>query len=502
MSIRKITILIFPLLALGLISGLALPSSVSGHSNFESAQPSVLFQEATPYNVYLPFVSYKFPPPETVFGVEMYQISTSGGLDQMSANTTWVRRNALLWADVEPIEGDRNWDVLAGLEQELKDASAKNLQTILIVRKTPLWAQKVPGYSCGPVLSEKLEAFGNIMYDLVSRYSIAPYNVKYWEIWNEPDVPPELAGIIGGSGIPFGCWGNTTDDYYGGGYYAEMLKAIYPRIKAANVEAQVIIGGLLLDCDPRGTPSVCASMGHDERPPKFLEGILRNGGGAYFDGVGFHNYETYYGSLGIYGTTNWNSFWNTTGTSTIAKAQFIREVLNAYGITGKFIMNTETGLVCGGFNDKPGTPPCDEDPASDFEQTKAYFITQEFAAAIAENLRADIWFSVFGWRNSGLLYPDGTPRPAYNSYQFAHSELENASFAGIIGDDDTGGVTGIKGYKFEQDGHPIWLIWSLDGAIHSLTFSMTPAKVFDVYGNVVSIVNPLNINLMPVYIEW
>ncbi len=501
MSIRKISFSVLPVLILILTSVLGAPHSVSGHSNFGNEQPSISL-DSSPYTLYLPLVNKNFPPPETVFGVEMSQISTAGGLDQVAASTTWVRRNGVLWAEVEPVEGNRNWSVLAGLEQELKDASARNLQVILIVRKTPIWAQKVPGSSCGPITPGKLGAFSNFMYDLVSRYSVAPYNVKYWEIWNEPDVDPALAAYIAGDLIPFGCWGDYTDPYYGGGYYADMLKAIYPRIKAANSEAQVIVGGLLLDCDPRGTPSVCATLGHDTKPPKFLEGILRNGGGAYFDGVGFHVYDNYWGALGHYGLPNWNSTWNTTGPAVISKARFIREVLNTFNVSGKFIMNTEIAIVCGGFDDPPGQPPCESDPNSPYEQTKAYYVAQVYSAAIAEGLRANIWYSVTGWRNSGFLAYNGALQPAYYSYQFARSELMNASFAGNIANLDIGGVAGIKGYKFNRGGRKIWMLWSLDGAAHSISFSTPPGAIFDVFGNVVPVESTLGITLMPHYIEW
>jgi hypothetical protein len=451
----------------------------------------------------LPLVSNRFPL-ETVFGVEMGQITTDGGLDQVAADTTWVRRNGVLWADVEPDEGIRNWETLAGLEQELRDASAKNLQVILIVRKTPVWAQKVSGPAayCGPIKPEKLEAFGNFMYDLVSRYSPPPYNVKYWELWNEPDVDPALAAYMGGGDIPFGCWGDSTKIYYGGEYYAEMLKAVYPRIKTADPQAQVLVGGLLLDCDPRGSPSICTSTGHDDRPPKFLEGILRNNGGAYFDGVGYHVYDTYQEALGQYSLWTWNSAWNTTSSATIAKARFIREVLDTYNISDKFIMNTEIAIVCGGFDDPPGQPPCESEPTSAFEQTKAYYVAQVYAAAIAEGLRANIWYSVLGWRNSGLLTSSGAPRPAYDSYQFARSELMNASFVGDIDSVNTGGVSGVKGYKFNRGDRTIWLLWSLDGTEHSISFSTLPRAIFDVFGNALPAGSPLDLTLMPLYIEW
>jgi len=48
---------------------------------------------------------------QTIFGAEMNQLTPAQGLDQMvAANTTWTRRNAVLWSVVEPTEGAaRNW---------------------------------------------------------------------------------------------------------------------------------------------------------------------------------------------------------------------------------------------------------------------------------------------------------------------------------------------------------------------------------------------------------
>jgi hypothetical protein len=170
-------------------------------------------------------------PPPSIFGVEMDQITTGGGLDQVAAaNTSWVRRNAVVWSSIETTEGKYDWSGMAGLESELQNASIKNISVVLIVRSTPQWARKIAGTgpACGPISQAKLPAFGNFMRALVARYSVAPYNVKYWEMWNEPDFP-----IITGDQI-YGCWGDPSDAYYGGGYYAEMLKAVYPQIKAAD----------------------------------------------------------------------------------------------------------------------------------------------------------------------------------------------------------------------------------------------------------------------------
>ena len=132
------------------------------------------------------------PTPPPIFGAEMYAIDAGGGLNQMAAaNMSWVRRNAVVWSSIESTEGTYNWSAMAGLETELQNASSKGIQVILIVRSTPEWARKIAGTgpSCGPISQGKLPAFGNFMRALVARYSVPPYNVKYWELWNEEDAP-------------------------------------------------------------------------------------------------------------------------------------------------------------------------------------------------------------------------------------------------------------------------------------------------------------------------
>ena len=429
--------------------------------------------------VYLPLVIRNFPPLQTLFGAEMGQLASAG---EAAANISWTRRNAVLWSSVEPTEGARNWSALAGLESELQDASSKGIQVILIVRSTPQWARLLPGTgpSCGPVQADKLAAFGSFMRDLVVRYSVPPYNVKYWELWNEPDAPY----VKGNPG--YGCWGNPNDAYYGGGYYAEMLKAAYPQIKAADPQAQVLVGGLLLDCDPRPGAG-CAAVGHDPKLSMFLEGILRNNGGAYFDGVSFHTYDYYYpGTLGQYGNPNWQSSWKTTGPVSVVKARFIQGLLSQYSVSGKFLMDTESAILCN---------KCSHDPM--FETTKAYYIAQAYAVAIAVGLRADLWYSVLGWRNSGLLNADLSPRPAYTALQFSRSELGDATWVRDVTE-----YPGVKGYEFQRSDRRIWVLWSLDGNTHSISLPALPLAAWDALGNSVSQAASMNVDLNPLYLEW
>ncbi len=187
-------------------------------------------------------------PPGTasLFGVTIsngFVAATAGRAAAARAN--WVRQSGFLWSEIEPTPGAREWSRVAGLEADLQALAAQGLTAIAVVQSTPAWAQQIPGHSCGAIKPEALDAFAGFMRDLVARYSAPPYNIRYWEIWNEEDVDPSMVGPTSG----FGCWGNATDPYYGGGAYAEMLKRVYPAIKQANPSAQVLLGGMLLDCD-------------------------------------------------------------------------------------------------------------------------------------------------------------------------------------------------------------------------------------------------------------
>jgi len=433
---------------------------------------------------YLPSVVPGLP----VMGIEMYVINPENGLEPVKkSGAFWVRRNALLWSDVEPQQGQRNWGALAGLENEMKNASSNGLNLILIVRSTPSWAQKFPGVACGAVQPDKLAAFGSFMHDVVARYSSPPYSVKYWEIGNEPDIDP---GLTSPDSV-YGCWGDSNDTYYGGGYYAEMLKVVYPEVKAADPQAQVLIGGLLLDCDPVNPPELPPGSGKliDCTSSRFLEGILKNGGGDFFDIVSYHAYDYYGNVVGAYGNEKWHSAWNTTGPVSIAKASYLRNLLMAYGYPDKHLMNTESALLCISKDQK-----CQSE---DFANTKSYYVAEVYASALAEALQANLWYNLTGWRGSGLVDDKFQPQPAYDAFRFSASMLQGALFVGNIDQ-----FSGVKGYEFSRDRQRLWILWAQDGADHTIRLSETPKAVYDVIGKHLTVTRNLNLTVAPLYIEW
>ena len=445
---------------------------------------------------YLPLIFSDFNVP-VVFGVEMTTINPGQVLTMVEElGSYWMRNNGLLWSAVEPVDnGGYQWGNVAALEAELIATSEAGMRTILVVRSTPSWAQLKPGVFCGPMKQAFFDDFGAFLVAAVNRYSAPPFNVKHFEIWNEPDVDPTK--------VPpdqiFGCWGDKNDPLYGGGYYGSMLKVVYPMMKGANPTIKVLVGGLLLDCDPRNPPA-----GKSCAPSRFLEGILTAGAKNSFDGVSFHAYDFYNAALDTFGNPNWHSgkYENESNGSmrpvVIKKVEFLNEVLAAFNTTGKFLMNTESALLCGGNFDPPGQPPCDAEDTSPFEIMKAAYIAQAFPAAIDKRLDANLWFTVTGWRNSGLVYTDKTPRPAYHAFDFSETMLRTADYKGLVQ-----GYPGITGYRFERtNGNDLWLVWAWGGGPQVMNLPAVPLAIWDATGDPVA-VNGTTVTLTvePFYVE-
>ncbi len=420
-------------------------------------------------------------PPYPLTGIELDKFNSTNFEWLVKSGAYWLRYNGLLWSEVEPQEGARNWSALSELEGNLVKAAQLNQKVILVVRSTPEWAQAVPGHFCGPIDPSRMDAFGDFMYELVKRYSQPPYSVKFWEIYNEPDIAPEL---VSGDN-PYGCWGDADDEFYGGGRYAEMLHTIYPRIKAADPQAQVLVGGLLLDCDPVHPPE-----NRDCRPSNFIEGILRAGGGDSFDGISFHAYDYYSQPFG-YSNQNWHSSHKTSGPVNAVKARHLNSLLLKYELTGKYLINTEAGLLCGRSGDEP---MCQ---TYEFNMAKAFYVALSNAAALQEGFLGNIWFNLTGWRGTGLIDANGNALPAMSAMRYSSIQLNGASFIRTIQE-----IPGLSGIEYFRDGKFIWLLWSQRGAGQRVRFEDQGVMIYDVWGNSMPGSPYLTVTSAPVYIEW
>jgi hypothetical protein len=409
------------------------------------------------------------PDPNSLLGVEIHDIQDPANLElAVSSGVQLVRYNAIRWYDVEPEQGTRDWNQLAKLDDGLAYLGENGVQTILIVRGTPLFAQKVPGYYCGPFAEQSLPEFADFLGELVTRYSQPPYNVKYWELGNEPDVAPELVGVDS----VFGCWGDAEQPDYGGRYYAEMLKQAYPAIKQADPDANVLIGGLLLDCDPTHPPE-----GKTCQPANFLDGILAAGGGDYFDLVSYHGYPPYSNGKAL---DERLLGWEDRGGVIIGKLNFIREVMQKYGID-KPIFHTESSLTCPTWNARE----CDPIVAQ-FYQTQAEFVPRLFLRNWAYGIDGTVWyqFEGVGWRSGGMVGAPTNPKQTLRAFQHMTEVFGGAEYLDAETDSQEFTI-----YRFQKNGQQIWSIWTPDWESRTYTLPAGASSVTDIFGTQVGVDN-------------
>ena len=177
-------------------------------------------------------------------------------LDSVKSAGIRIIRDECYWSDIETERGVYNFP--AEIDNYITKASEYGIQVLLILNyNNPLYAA-VSAVST----DSNRTAYAEYCKQVVSRYS--PLGVKYYEIWNEPNIP------IFWSPEP-----NAAD-------YVELLKVAYPAIKETNPEA-VVLGG-------------ATSPSEGDAPPfidwiTYFNGIKDNGGLEYMDAVSFHLYR-------------------------------------------------------------------------------------------------------------------------------------------------------------------------------------------------------------------
>jgi hypothetical protein len=432
--------------------------------------------------IFLPLISTMTIPSK--FGVEVYP-PRSDMFDFMNdLDSTWIRADIFEWRAIEPVRlptPQYHWEVVD--DAYLEGLSANNKTVIATIRHTPEWAQMIEGHDCGPIAVDSLDEFAQFVGALVERYSVPPYNVKYWEFGNEPDVDPDYTP----PDSDIGCWGDETDPYYGGEYYATMLQHVYPAVKAADPNSKVLNGGLLLDCDPEHpNPNVGECL-----PGTFFEGVLRNGGGQYLDIVSFHGYAFYYSGLLV--DENYPS-WDARGGVVLGKIDFLLDLMDQYNVS-KPLMMTEAGLRCPWYYS--GNTSCSP-PGDDFYERQADYVVWLYVRNWNTAAINTIWFPLnyADWQYTELIRSNNLPKPAYYAYRFLVQELERADFVRELDQ-----YPGLRAYEFISPGKYIWVLWSPDLMDHVITLPGSVIQILDKYGNVLTPTgNQITVN-SPIYIE-
>lgn len=464
---------LLPVLLLALLLTACAPAPAPAPTAAPPTAPTAPAATAAPTTGPTPIASVRAVPR---FGVEFNRYTVYAARDALAdLPQPLVRFNPVDWSTVEPSPGERNWIALNDQENELKSiAQAGGVPMVIVGNGMPEWARAIPASACGPLKPEAIPAFAAFVGELVKRYSAPPFNVRYWELGNEPDAAYQIVA----SGMPFGCWGDQSDPDYGGGAYAAMLKVVYPVIKAADPQAQVILGGLLLDCDP-GADAACASG-------RFFEGVLKSGGGDAFDILAYHSY-VYWDQEG----RDWDVFhkvWAHRGGNLAGKAAFLRETMARYGVAKPLLMN-EGALLC--YKSDPICGP------QGFYQAQPVYAAKTLVRAHELGLYGVIWYTLNGpgWQDAGLLDATQQPRPVFQTVRFLAATLEGATYEGATRDG------ALETHRFRKGDARYEILWVNEGQPREVPLPAGARQQLSLAGEPLPLGPQLVVGLEPVIVE-
>jgi hypothetical protein len=464
--------IITALIILIFLAALDLPHSISTQAASGYDSITGITTSLTPPKVYMPFVQ-KDTPVQNPFGLESNYAFVPGSnalYYTTGAHVNYARLNGRIsWFDLQPNEGDPiNWSLLVGFENELRALKAANITPVIVVDDYPRWAtdntarlDDLPT-SCGPLLPERYDDFAAFMQALVARYSAPEFDAHIWEMGNEPDVDPDTVAIDS----DYGCWGDADDPFYNGRAYGQMLMTVTPAVRAIDPQAQVWIGGLLLD-------RPYSEDGNIGQPEDFFRGILESGAAPYFDMVTYHAY-IHYSSTRIDMDIFYGTSWYEWGGMLRGKGSYLRWIMAEYGVD-KPVFITETSQLCGW---------CPADYLPGLFDMQANMPARSFPRAMAADISGFIWYTLEDnyWQYSSLLDPNMMPKPVYTAYQTFNAMVAYAEFIGFVGYD-----YGIEAYTFHKGAARIDIIFAVEDVTYTINIPQTDyIAAYDRFGALIT----------------
>ncbi len=179
---------------------------------------------------------------------------------------SWAREQ-FNWDVVEPTDDEYNFTQYDNIVSRYQSAG---MNILGLITYSSAWASTNPGSDNYYYYPPEAEAWEDYVYNLALRYKDS---INYWEIWNEPNLES--------------FWLGTDEEY------AEYLQMAADKIREANPEARIVLGGLSgVDTD-------------------FLEQIYNTISEDYFDVVAVHPYRV------INGDFNYSPEYTTSGLNTL-----------------------------------------------------------------------------------------------------------------------------------------------------------------------------------------
>lgn len=460
---------------------LSLTLGLTGGMDLRTEQ-ALAADEAQQERVSLPIVNnrscggLKQPGP---FGVQMF--GTTGATNRfnpslLESGAQWVRAE-IDWRRVEPENTNPptyNWDYV---DRTLRAVLDTCVNMIVTHEYNPDWAATSPH---GPVDRVPVSRMADYLAAFAERYDGDGFNdapgspmVRYFELYNEPDAT--------GPGI--NRWAHH------GAEYAQMLATVYPAMKAANPDVQVVFAGIAYDWfEDLGGPFV----------RHFLDDVLAAGGGAHFDVMNFHVYPPFAGNW----TTNG-------GPGLYEKTQAVRAKLAEYGVN-KPIVITEAGHHSNANAPIAGSPE---------HQVKN--LVKLYTQTVAAGVEFTAWFLLYDLGGtyeyeSGLVTNANPPqkKPAFFAYQQGIKMLSNVQPDRRLTSAETGAAD-MEAYRFLDfaNNRVLYVAWLNPlnaGGQKLLTVDGAAGTVIDVFGGATPITDgsdgsvdgklSVAISAMPVYI--
>ncbi len=164
------------------------------------------------------------------------------------------------WAYYEPERrGEYSWD---HPDIVIDHAEAQGLRVIARIGLTPAWARP-PDTALNYLDSDSYDDFANFAAAFAKRYR---GRVDHIIVLNEPNLTFE--------------WGGRQTEPAD---YVDLLRVVYPAIKAVNPEAVVLAGALAPTLEPPGSPNGLNDL-------TYLEQMYAAGVADYFDALSVHSY--------------------------------------------------------------------------------------------------------------------------------------------------------------------------------------------------------------------
>ncbi|HXF59997.1 MAG TPA: hypothetical protein VNK95_00185 [Caldilineaceae bacterium] len=285
------------------------------------------------------------------------------------------------WAYVESQPGRFGWN---HTDLVIQHAERQGLEVIARLGFVPEWARPKdtsPLYLDAAHFAD----FGAYAAAFARRYA---GQVRYIILWNEPNLTLE--------------WGYAPVDP---AKYVALLKVVYPMVKAANPDVQILAGALAPTLAPPGSPDGMNDLA-------YLQAMYDLGAAPYFDILAIHAY-------------GWYSDPNEPADPAVVnfrRAELLRAIMVANGDGHKPAMITE-----GGWNDHPRWTRAVR-PGQRIEYTiRAYQIAAEewpWMEAVC------LWAFRYPWDAKSyqdyytFVRTDFEPKPIYEEVQrYARGEL-------------------------------------------------------------------------------